>query len=64
MNNEQLIINNVEIYDVSGKRIVIPNGAQQNEESQTINISAFPAGIYFLRIQTEKGVVVKKVIKQ
>jgi hypothetical protein len=29
-----------------------------------MDISAFPAGIYLLRIQTEKGVVMKKVVKQ
>jgi hypothetical protein len=44
--------------------IVIPNEAQQNEESITINISALPAGIYFLKIETEEGTMVKKIIKQ
>jgi hypothetical protein len=63
MNNEQLTMNNVEVYDVYGKRIVIPNEAQRNEESKTINISHLANGIYFLKIDTEQGTVVQKVIK-
>jgi hypothetical protein len=43
--------------------IVIPNEAQRNEESQTINIANFSSGIYFLKIETENGVVVRKIIK-
>jgi M6 family metalloprotease-like protein len=53
----------VEIFDVMGKSIVIPNGAQRNEESNTINISFLANGVYFLKIQTEQGTIVKKVIK-
>jgi hypothetical protein len=52
-----------EMYDVYGRMIVIPNEAQRNDESITINISRFPSGIYFLKIETEKGVVTKKIIK-
>jgi hypothetical protein len=29
-----------------------------------INISHFPAGVYFIKIQTEQGVATKKVVKQ
>jgi M6 family metalloprotease-like protein/uncharacterized repeat protein (TIGR02543 family) len=72
MNNEQLTMNNVEIYDVYGRKMeiprfartdVIPNGAQRNEESHTINIANFSAGIYLVRITTEKGTIIKKVVK-
>jgi hypothetical protein len=52
-----------EIYDVYGRMIVIPNEAQRNEESITINISRFPAGIYFITLQTEQGIVTRKIIK-
>jgi hypothetical protein len=80
MHNEQLIITTVEVYDVYGKKIEIPRfarndggikfpsnsleGWQPQADGVVFNISALPAGIYFLRIQTEQGVVVKKVIKQ
>jgi hypothetical protein len=72
MENGEWRIENVEFFDISGKQIVIPNAARNLEGYETqpqadgvvLNISHFPTGIYFLRIQTEQGVVVKKVIKQ
>jgi hypothetical protein len=63
IDNGELKIKNVEIYDVYGRIIVIPNEAQRNEESITINISRFPAGIYFLKINTVNETITKKIIK-
>jgi hypothetical protein len=31
---------------------------------RTIDVSALPVGIYVLKIHTEKGIVIKKFIKQ
>jgi hypothetical protein len=71
--NGELRIENVEIFDVYGRKFeiprfsrndVIPNKAQQNEESQTINISHLPAGIYFLRIESGSQTSVCKIVKQ
>jgi hypothetical protein len=56
-------VGGIEVFDIFGKQIVIPNGAQRNEESQTINIASLSAGIYFLKIQTEQGAMVHKIIK-
>jgi hypothetical protein len=62
----------IEIFDVFGKLMAIPrfarnevnpNGAQRNEESRTINISHLPAGIYFIKMETKKGVITQKIIK-
>jgi autotransporter-associated beta strand protein len=58
-----------EIYDVCGRRMEIPRFARNDVEWQpqadgvVINIAHLPAGIYFLKIQTEQGVVVRKIIK-
>jgi len=63
--NGELRIENIEIYDIYGRNVganlcvclrVCPN-------ENKINISDFAAGIYFVRITTEKGVLTKKVIK-
>jgi len=63
MNNEQLIINNVGVYDVYGrKQKIIIN--YQLSIVNSINISHLPAGIYFVKITTNLGEVVKKVVKQ
>ena len=61
INNEQLIINNVEIYDVVGRPVVGSNLCVR--PATTIDISHLPSGIYFLRITTENGTVTKEVIK-
>ncbi|MCL1968855.1 MAG: T9SS type A sorting domain-containing protein [Bacteroidetes bacterium] len=55
MNNEQLIMNNVEVFDVYGKNVL---------SNHLINISHLPAGLYFVAVTTEKGKVVKKVVKE
>ena len=60
--NGELRIKGVEIYDVSGRKLF------EQKENLTvlwsINLTVFPAGVYFVRIQTEAGEVVKKVVKQ
>ena len=61
--NGELGIKSIEIFDVSGrKQFSIFNF--QFSIFNSINISHFPAGIYFVNIKTEKGVVTKKVVKQ
>ena len=62
MNNEQLIMNNVEIFDVYGKKISF-NHLITTSSNHLINISHFPAGVYFLRIETGGFVKVIKIIK-
>jgi len=55
MNNEQLIMNNVEVFDVYGKNVL---------SNHLINISHLQTGVYFVRIATEQGVVMRKVVKR
>jgi len=59
-------VKNVEIFDVFGKNIRINTQIRpENSETETvINISHLPAGVYFVRISTETGVVIKKVQKE
>jgi hypothetical protein len=56
----ELKIENVAIYDISGKIQKTENWETKN----TIDISYLPAGVYFLRITTEQGEVVRKVLKE
>ena len=58
----QLGIEEVEIYDIMGKKH--PTVNYQLSTVNSIDISQLPAGIYFVRITTEKGVVTKKVVKK
>ena len=59
--NGELRINNVEIYDVYGRKLNISQFSILNSQLKT-DISHLPSGIYFLRIETDKGIVTKKVI--
>ena len=58
----QLSVDNVEVFDIYGrKQKIIIN--YQLSIINSLNISHLPTGIYFLRIQTEIGVVTRKVVK-
>jgi len=56
----ELIIENVVIYDVVGKIQKAANGKTES----AIDISHFPVGIYFVKISTKTGEIVKKVVKE
>jgi len=74
--NGELRINNVEIYDIFGKKQKAEGrkekensppfmeGCQPQADGVVINISHLQSGIYFIKIDTELGTIVKKTIKQ
>ena len=63
INNEQLIINNLTITNITGK--IIYNSQFSTFNSQfSIDISNQPAGIYFINIKTETGIYTEKLIIQ
>ena len=51
----------IEIYNVLGEEVY---KSEVKSQKQEINLSALPSGIYFVRIETENGVVSRKIIKQ
>ena len=60
--NGELRIENVEIFDVYGRNLLSHTA---NRTPQTaLDISHLQAGLYFVKITTEAGEVVKKVVKQ
>ncbi|MCL2511837.1 MAG: Ig-like domain-containing protein, partial [Bacteroidales bacterium] len=59
--NGELKIENVEIFDIMGKKITFNF---QLSTFNSIDLSHLPTGVYFLRIQTESGIVVRRVVKQ
>jgi hypothetical protein len=52
-------INKIEIFSLSGQLIL-----QIKKNLKGINIENLPSGLYLLKIETEKGIVTKKVIKE
>ena len=59
--NSELRIENVEVYDVYGKLITT---VKVEDNSVVIDLSDNASGVYFTRISTEKGVVTKRIIKK
>jgi len=59
--SEQFSVENVEIFDVFGK--IHLSRVTRHASRLTINISHLPAGIYFVKITTDVGVTMRKVIK-
>ena len=58
--NGELTIENAGIYDLSGKIII----DCQLSTTNSINVSALPQGIYFVKLETNKGIIKKKFIKK
>ena len=61
VDNGQLTINSVELYDVMGKKQFSIFNSQLSIEK--IDISHLQAGIYFVKIKTDLGEEVRKVVK-
>ena len=60
--NGELRIEKVEVFDVYGR--IHSSLVTRHASLITINISHLPAGLYFVKIYTEAGMVVRKVVKQ
>ena len=50
-------VNGIEIFSVSGRRLLKTN-------QQQLNLVQLPKGIYMAQIYTNKGVFIKKIIKE
>jgi len=61
-NNYELKIKGIEVFDIYGRALL--SFASLISLETTINISELPTGIYFLRITTEQGEVMRKVVKE
>jgi len=61
--NYELRITNIEVFDLMGK-CVFQLSTLNSQLSTQIDISPLPIGMYFMRIQTEKGIITKKVVKK
>ena len=60
----KLRVTSVEVFDVNGKKQEAKNRKQKAEGKIVIDISLFPTGIYFVKVFTEQGEVVRKIVKQ
>ena len=56
IDNERATVNNVEIFDITGRKIVNPNEKEVNQ----IDFSGFATGVYFIKVNDKTLKVVKK----
>ena len=59
--SDRLQVTSVEIFDIYGRSIL--SLTPLISRKTTINIAHLQAGIYFVKLTTEKGVITKKIIK-
>jgi PKD repeat protein len=65
ISNYELGITNVEIFDMMGRMVSDPQFLIPNSQFVIeLNVSHFQAGIYFVRILTDKGIATKKIVKK
>ena len=62
INNEQLTINSVEIFDIYGKKLS-SHHLISSSSNHLINIAHLSAGVYFVKIYTKTGAAVMKIVK-
>ncbi|WLD22558.1 T9SS type A sorting domain-containing protein [Flavobacterium dauae] len=61
-NNENIVVEQVTIYDISGKVINTQTFNKENEVQ--LNVEHLASGTYMLHIQTNEGTAVKKLVKK
>ena len=59
--NSELRIERVEVYDVYGK---LMTSIEVDDHAVTIDASSFASGVYFTRVYTDKGTITKRIVKE
>jgi hypothetical protein len=52
-------INTIKVFDVLGKMLL-----EENNPSNQIDVSNLSSGLLFVQIETEKGIITKRIIKE
>ena len=65
MQNEEWAVTNMEVYDVYGKVVRTAETLRATSpQTAQINVSGLAAGMYFVRVTTDQGVVTKRFVKR
>ena len=57
-------VNKIEIYDVYGRNIYLYPRSLVHSSTASIDISHLQSGIYLVKLETDKGAVAKKFVKE
>ncbi|MDL2314963.1 leucine-rich repeat protein [Bacteroidales bacterium OttesenSCG-928-C19] len=58
------VIKNISVYTINGVLVKTSGTFLQTNKTTSVNIAELPNGIYLLKIETDKGSLVRKVIKE
>ena len=58
-----VILNNINIYDLSGKLLLRKSYSRNNQSYFNLDISTLSTGVYLLELKTETATVVKRLMK-
>lgn len=61
-NNENMVVQQVTVYDIAGKEI--KNQTFTNENQVQLNVENLASGTYMLHLQTNEALAVKKLVKK
>ena len=61
--SDELRIKNIEVCDALNN-VVLVEGAEAIEKSIKINVGNFASGVYFVKVFSDKGIAVKKFVKE
>ena len=62
--NYELRVENIEVFDIYGRKQKVDGKKPNGETEMIIDISHLPTGMYVVKIITERGIVVEKIIKK
>lgn len=62
-NESNIAIKNIQVFDIYGRMVLVVDQNQVNDHP-AIDISELLTGIYLMEIQTERGSITKKLLKQ
>jgi len=60
----QSAIENIQMFDILGRKVLTISNSELINKPAEINVSSLSPGIYYLRISSERGNLVKPLIKQ
>ncbi|VXB78121.1 Glycosyl hydrolase [Flavobacterium sp. 9AF] len=63
INTKNIEINSLEVFDITGKRI-LERKIHQSQEEIDVNLSNASNGVYFMKINTETGIITKRILKK
>src|SRR5690606_24308624 len=61
-NTENMVVQQVTVYDISGKQLSMQSF--NNQAEIPLNVESLASGTYMLHLQTNEGTAIKKLVKK